>query len=152
MKKMRMLACVCVGSMITVLIWHFICGCQSPAGPGESPEASPTPLPAPETREVMIEEGIILEEVAEPAPERLVEPAPITVSPEAAAPELREETISPPAAPAAPYVIRKGDTLWKISRKFGVSVTAIQEANGITDPGRISVGQKLTIPTGKGAN
>ncbi|HPJ73023.1 MAG TPA: LysM domain-containing protein [bacterium] len=42
----------------------------------------------------------------------------------------------------------KGDTLWGISRRFGVSLAELQAANGITDPGRISVGQELTIPGG----
>ncbi len=44
------------------------------------------------------------------------------------------------------YVIQKGDTLIPIARKFGVTVQEIQEANGITDPRRLSIGQEIIIP------
>jgi LysM repeat protein len=44
------------------------------------------------------------------------------------------------------YVIKKGDTLLPIARQFGVTVQDIQEANGITDPRRLSIGQELVIP------
>lgn len=50
------------------------------------------------------------------------------------------------------YVIEKGDTLIPIARKFGVTVNAIIEANGISDPRRLSIGQEIIIPiTGGGA-
>jgi LysM repeat protein len=44
------------------------------------------------------------------------------------------------------YVIKRGDTLIPIARKFGVTVQEIQDANGIVDPGRLSVGQEIVIP------
>ena len=44
------------------------------------------------------------------------------------------------------YVIQKGDTLIPIARQFGVTVAEIQEANGITDPRRLSIGQEIIIP------
>lgn len=44
------------------------------------------------------------------------------------------------------YVIKQGDTLIPIARRFGVSVQDIQEANGITDPRRLRVGQEIIIP------
>ena len=44
------------------------------------------------------------------------------------------------------YVIQKGDTLIPIARKFGVTVAAIQKANGITDPRRLRIGQEIIIP------
>ena len=45
------------------------------------------------------------------------------------------------------YTIQAGDTLSKIAYEFGVSVDALAQANGISDPGTIYVGQKLIIPT-----
>ncbi|MBN1657961.1 MAG: LysM peptidoglycan-binding domain-containing protein [Anaerolineae bacterium] len=48
------------------------------------------------------------------------------------------------------YVIQKGDTLIPIARKFGVTVQEIQDANGISDPRRLSVGQEIIIPVGEG--
>jgi len=44
------------------------------------------------------------------------------------------------------YVIKKGDTLLPIARNFGVTVQEIQDANGITDPRRLSIGQEIRIP------
>ncbi|GAB4526451.1 MAG: hypothetical protein Kow0063_00730 [Anaerolineae bacterium] len=60
---------------------------------------------------------------------------------------------STPTAPAATptpvlYVVQQGDTLGAIAIRFGVSVEAIQAANGIDDPARLRVGQELIIPLG----
>jgi len=43
------------------------------------------------------------------------------------------------------YIARKGDSLWKISAKTGVSVTALRTANNLQRD-RIVVGQTLRIP------
>lgn len=48
------------------------------------------------------------------------------------------------------YVIKQGDTLIPIARKFGVSLKEIQEANGISDPRRLRVGQEIIIPAKPG--
>ena len=45
------------------------------------------------------------------------------------------------------HVVGWGDTLFSIARRYGTSVDAICAANGIGDPTRIYVGQRLTIPT-----
>lgn len=50
------------------------------------------------------------------------------------------------------YVIKEGDTLIPIAREYGVSVEAIQQANGITDPRRLRIGQEIIIPPQKGAD
>lgn len=62
---------------------------------------------------------------------------------------------APDAAPAtAPdyagtyYVVKKGDTLSAIARRFGTTVHAIVRANGLKNPSHIWVGQKLHIPSG----
>jgi LysM repeat protein len=47
---------------------------------------------------------------------------------------------------AAVYVVKKGDSLSKIGRYFGVSVSALQHANRIHNPNRIVTGQRLCIP------
>ncbi len=44
------------------------------------------------------------------------------------------------------YVVKEGDTLGTIARKFGVTIAAIKKANHL-DVERIYVGQKLRIPT-----
>jgi LysM repeat protein len=55
-----------------------------------------------------------------------------------------------PALADTTYVVKSGDTLGSISRSFGVSVSAIMQANGLTNPDLIFVGQTLRIPTGTG--
>ncbi|XP_043701992.1 probable endopeptidase p60 [Telopea speciosissima] len=51
----------------------------------------------------------------------------------------------PPASLARTVEIVKGDTLWGLSRKYGVSIDAIKEANGLTG-NTIYAGKKLVIP------
>ncbi len=44
------------------------------------------------------------------------------------------------------YTVQRGDTLSGIAQRFGVSLSALVQANGITDPSRIYPGQRLVIP------
>ena len=47
---------------------------------------------------------------------------------------------------ATTYVVQPGDTLYRISVKFGVSMAALAQANNIVNPDRIYAGQVLCIP------
>jgi LysM repeat protein/FtsZ-binding cell division protein ZapB len=47
------------------------------------------------------------------------------------------------------YTVQKGDTLAVIARKTGAKQQDIVNANKLTDPSRITVGQTLFIPGGK---
>ena len=44
------------------------------------------------------------------------------------------------------YQVRRGDTLARIARKFGISQTTLQRLNKISDPHRIYLGQVLLLP------
>lgn len=44
------------------------------------------------------------------------------------------------------HTIQSGDTIWRISRKYGVDQNALMRLNGISDPSRISIGKVLKIP------
>lgn len=44
------------------------------------------------------------------------------------------------------YVVKPGDTLYKIAARYGVTVSAIVAANNIANPNLILVGQVLIIP------
>jgi membrane-bound lytic murein transglycosylase D len=43
------------------------------------------------------------------------------------------------------YIIRNGDSLWAISRKFNVSVAQVREWNGLSDRTLLQPGQNLTL-------
>src|SRR5574341_510584 len=46
------------------------------------------------------------------------------------------------------HVVQPGENLFRISLRYGVTVQAIAEANGIANPNLIIVGQTLVIPGG----
>ena len=52
------------------------------------------------------------------------------------------------ARPKGPtvVVVQSGDSLSRIAADHGVTVAALMAANGITDPDRLHVGQRLTVP------
>ncbi len=60
-------------------------------------------------------------------------------------------TAAAPAFADSTYVVRSGDTLYSIARKFGVTVAAIARANNITNTSLIFVGQTLVIPSNASA-
>ena len=74
-------------------------------------------------------------------------PSPVPAPPPAPA---RSFTPSPSPQPlpagATMYTIQPGDTLYRISRKYGVSVDAIITTNNIANPSRVKPGQVLAIP------
>jgi LysM repeat protein len=78
--------------------------------------------------------------------------------PEAAPPASAPAGASPGAAPAAApaekpggeterHVVKAGETLGGIARKYGVRQGDIAVANNITDPRKIQPGQELVIPS-----
>jgi LysM repeat protein len=80
-------------------------------------------------------------------------PTPATPAPMPTATRAPTATPSPtrtpartPAATPQIHVVVRGETLGVIAARYGVTVAAIQKANGITDPGLIYVGQHLVIP------
>jgi len=60
------------------------------------------------------------------------------------APAAREWT------PGDTYVIKKGDSLSVIAKKHGLSTRELAELNGITNPNKIRIGQKLLLPSSSG--
>ncbi len=50
---------------------------------------------------------------------------------------------------AITHVVQEGEGLFDIALRYGVSVTAISQANGITDVNSIKIGQVLSIPPGE---
>jgi LysM repeat protein len=52
------------------------------------------------------------------------------------------------SAAASTYVVQPGDTLWRISRMFGVSLDQLVAANGLANPHLVVVGTRLSVPGG----
>jgi len=48
------------------------------------------------------------------------------------------------------YVVKKGDTLSLIAKRYGVTVVALMAANDLGHPDAIRAGERLTIPRGPG--
>ena len=46
------------------------------------------------------------------------------------------------------YTVQRGDTFYNIARRFGTSLEAVLTANSSTDPTRLQIGQKVTVPLG----
>ena len=44
------------------------------------------------------------------------------------------------------YIVKPGDTLWKIAKKFNTTIEELAKKNGIEDVNKINVGQKIYIP------
>jgi len=44
------------------------------------------------------------------------------------------------------YVVKSGDSVWRIANKFKVNQDALMKANGISDAGKLKVGMSLAIP------
>ena len=86
-------------------------------GTAATPSPSPTPTPSP-TVELL------------PTVEPSSEPSP---------------TVAPSATTV--YVVKKGDTLIAIAKRFKITLKALQAANPqVTDPTKLQIGQKLVIP------
>jgi LysM repeat protein len=55
---------------------------------------------------------------------------------------------SPTQVPTQPrtHVVQRGENLFRIALRYGVSYPVLAQVNGIIDPNRIYVGQVLNLP------
>ncbi len=109
---------------LLVLLWAAL----ALTGCGQVITLTPTPTPTP-TPTVAV---------------ALVATLPPTATP---APYTPEPTPTPTVTPTPIlYTIQPGDNLLAIAGRYGVTVAALQSANGILDPRTLQVGQQLIIP------
>lgn len=113
------------------------------------PPAAPAPLPAlPPAFPAPVATDFNPDAPAAPAPAetspaiRFVPTRPGT--PVAGA--LKAEPVSD-VTPASTYVVKGGDSLWTIGRKYGLSVAQLSAANNLTATAALRPGQKLVIPS-----
>ncbi len=98
-------------------------------------------------------------ETSTPAPTRTPGPTPTRAALSVTLPPTRDPN-SPMTTPTADaphalptlrqnaeqYTVQTGDTLGDIAQKYGISVNALEQANGISDPNLLAVGQTLNVP------
>jgi len=105
-----------------------------PAAKAEpKPLAKPNPVPPPTQ---------MLKKIAEAPPATKKEKAEPTKKVVADAPP---KTVAKATA-ARSHTLKSGETLYRLSAKYGVSVAAIQKANNIKNPNAMRDGMKLLIP------
>jgi membrane-bound lytic murein transglycosylase D len=65
--------------------------------------------------------------------------------------QLPERQKSAQRRSSSVHVVKAGDTLWGVARRYGVTVPALTAANNISSKSPLSVGARLRIPGGSGA-
>lgn len=63
-------------------------------------------------------------------------------------PAVERTVVEAPKLERVVYTVRKGDSLWKIGRRYGVSYQELAAENGLDAKKHLKVGMKLTIPSG----
>ena len=118
---------------------------NNPPPPPPMPDVAPPPIP--DTNYAPVQDTV-------PPPPSLAsntQPRPSTGSGGGSS-KPRSSSSSKPAAPSTvSYTVVKGDTLSAIASRYGSSVSAIRNANGLSSNNLIRVGQKLKVPKGSGA-
>ena len=121
----------------------FLSGCTVVVGRRPPPPPTPTKVVRP------IEVYGTPAPTFAPTPEATPTAAPLPTPSPAPAPTATEPPPTPTATPppVVIYLVQQGDTLSEIAAAYGVPLSAIVEANSITDPGKLTVGEQLVIPS-----
>jgi LysM repeat protein len=152
--KFGILAVILFGAVVIIaLAQPVIFGQAVPAimggnMPAEGDTGVGAPMPtAPEEGSTAVPEmDVVNEEV--PAGEVPAADAPATdaAAADAAVTDAVPTETFPTAVPTQTYTVQVGDTLTSIAQRYGVTVDAIIQANGLTNPDSVLVGTVLIIP------
>ena len=148
----------------TVAVLHLVLGgmfltggCapeDPPMPPGiyvPQPTAKTTPATEPQTEITGPSEGTdeFKLQIEQKEPEILPpEPTVNETAKPAVKPEEPKKALPVSSDKDTTYVVQKGDSLWKISRMYGISVAELAAYNNIAPSKPIRIGQKLVIPAG----
>jgi LysM repeat protein len=132
----------------------YVEGGPGPTGPGSGTytvQAGDTLYDIALRFEVSLEELMDANDITDPASlsvgQTLVIPGQESeVIPEGTATPEVEATTPTPSAEGV-YIVQEGDYPSSIAEQFGISTEELMEANDITDPTSLMVGQELIIPT-----
>ncbi|MFZ1683575.1 MAG: LysM peptidoglycan-binding domain-containing protein [Candidatus Zixiibacteriota bacterium] len=75
------------------------------------------------------------------------EPTPVPSNPKSDA--ARKSSAAKSAGAPKVYVVKSGDTIWDIAKKFNTSASAIRDQNGLSKSARIFIGQQLAVAPGE---
>ena len=119
-------------------------------------KSTPAAPPAPKQGEAALKETFLAAKNTAPhtkSDAEVQEKIPVSTSPQ---PVVAENTLSPapakavaatpPPTPVSEYTLNSGDNLYAVSRRLQVTYSELMEANGITDPRQLRIGQKLKVP------
>jgi LysM repeat protein len=145
MKKVTLLVCMCLMLAITTTACRLVTRTPDPneiqrlvaEAVKATLEAMPTATPYPTYTPVL------------PAPTYAQYPTRTVVSGSSVTNRPVSATLTPQPGASTPFhthIVVAGDTLSGIAKEYGTTVEAIVEANGITNPSLIVVGQVLNIP------
>lgn len=152
-----------VGAHVAVLtVLMSTPGCRSTGKPKPKPEdtlasgpaATPGETVEPTAVAPMSNDDINAGAPSAPAPVYTPAPAPATAGGDFAvrfAP-TRPAAFAEPVAPApaeaarATHVVAKGDSLWSIAKKYGVTVAELSAANQLAPSATLRLGQSLAVP------
>ena len=112
--------------------------------------------PAPKPGEAALKETFLAAKNTAPhtkADAEVQERIPVSTSPQTVVAEntpspapAKAIAATPPPAPVSEYTLSSGDNLYAVSRRLQVTYSELMEANGITDPRQLRIGQKLKVP------
>jgi lipoprotein NlpD len=73
-----------------------------------------------------------------PAPRQALRPPPVPLEPASHHEEL--------GLAGVVHVVRRGETVWRIARAYGIDPGDLMETNGISDPRAVEIGAELFVP------
>jgi LysM repeat protein len=121
-----------------------------------APKTTPTTLPAPQPKEAALKDKFLAAKNTAPETKadakvqknNEVSPTsqPIVAENTPSPAPLKPVVTTPLPAPVSEYTLNSGDNLYAVSRRLQVSYSELMEANGITDPRQLRIGQKLKVP------